>query len=66
MSTFHLEIALVGEAFDPDPGPELARLVRKVADRAELDPVGSSGAVIDLNGNRVGTWWVRAEERNDA
>lgn len=66
MMGFHLEIALVGEAFDPDPGPELARLVRKVADRVEHDPVGSSGAVLDLNGNRVGSWWVKQRSEVDA
>lgn len=67
MSIFQLEIALKGEAFSPDPGPELIRLVRSVADKLEADPLASSsGGVKDLNGNRCGSWWIESEERDDA
>ena len=66
MSSFHLEIALVGDAFTPEPGPELTRLVRRVADKLG-EPGVASGAILDLNGNRVGTYWLEdSEERTDA
>jgi len=64
VSTFHLEIALVGEAFQPEPGPELARLLKGVSYQAQTGL--KSGAVVDLNGNRVGSYWVESEERADA
>jgi hypothetical protein len=63
---FQLEIALRGDAFTPEPGPELARLLREVAEKLDSEAVVSAGLVQDLNGNRCGTWWVESEERVNA
>lgn len=45
-----------------DAGPELARILRSLADRvAPMQATGEeseSGPVIDANGNRVGRWAV--------
>ncbi|MGA9527145.1 MAG: hypothetical protein WBS24_03405 [Terriglobales bacterium] len=49
--------AFVGADDDFGPGPELARILRELADR--LDLVGTApkdGTVRDFNGNTVGTW----------
>jgi hypothetical protein len=61
VSLFHLEIALVGDAFTPEPRPELVRLVRSLADRLEDDGLTSSGSLIELNGNTCGTWWLEGQ-----
>ncbi len=44
-------------AFDPDKGPELARILRKIAERAETEGQprrGEEWPIFDVNGNRVG------------
>ena len=35
MSAFHLTVNVDNAAFDPDPRPELARILRAVAERVE-------------------------------
>lgn len=55
---FKLEIDTGNAAFDDDnggAGAEIARILRKLADRVESDGY-MSGTVSDINGNRVGTW----------
>ena len=59
MSTFHLEVALDGAAFE-DPGLELARVLTHVASRAQEGR--TAGTVLDYNGNACGTYWVEADE----
>ena len=52
-AAFHND--LTGE---PDPGPELARILRSLADRVEDMHPGDLGEPIrlrDINGNKVGT-----------
>ena len=41
-----------------DPGAELARLLRVLADKIELGAAGpgSDGVLLDWNGNTVGRW----------
>jgi hypothetical protein len=58
MATFKLEIHADNAAFDPDPTPELARLLRELADKVETyGKVGYPfGRLRDLNGNQVGRW----------
>ena len=47
---------------DFDPGPELARLLRNLADTLDSPEVhDDSGTVRDINGNRVGTWEITEE-----
>lgn len=46
----------VDNAEVPAPGPELARILRDVADRVEYAGPGGSGRVADVNGNHVGRW----------
>ena len=52
-TTYTLTVNIDGAAFDPDPNPELARILTGLAERAErgLLPVSP---VRDINGNTVG------------
>lgn len=54
MARFTLTIDTDNAAFDPDPAPEVARILRQTADRVEAGV--TSGAARDINGNRVGTF----------
>lgn len=52
-----IEVQCDNEAFHPDPGRELARILRKLADRIEeaaAYPNEWEQALADANGNRVG------------
>jgi len=49
---FRLDIAVENSAFEPVPGPEVARILRAVADRVERGE--ESGKLNDINGNKVG------------
>ena len=48
-----------GDAFDP--GPELARIFRELADQVEEGDLYAEGAVRDVNGNTVGRWTLSKE-----
>ena len=53
-----VEIATDNDAFYPEPGPELARILRKLADRIETaapDELTDAGRLMDYNGNTVGS-----------
>jgi len=55
--TFTAEIDVRGAAFEEVPGSELARILRKLADRIESESAGVHGAaLLDVNGNRCGSW----------
>jgi hypothetical protein len=54
MSTFRLQIKCDNEAFSDDPGAELARLLREVAN--EIEEGYQGGGLNDVNGNRVGSY----------
>jgi len=43
-------------AFDPDPIPELDRIDRRI--REQVREGRDEGRVIDVNGNKVGSWEV--------
>lgn len=61
MSTFSLTINTDNAAFDDDDaGPELARILRRLADTldARIDARWNTGNVMDANGNNVGAWTV--------
>jgi hypothetical protein len=51
---FTVTIETDNDAFTPDPRPELARILRRVADHIEagLD----AGTLADINGNTVGSF----------
>lgn len=54
--------AFTGADDDYGAGPEVARILREIADR--LDNVGTDalqGACVDFNGNRVGNWELVSE-----
>lgn len=57
---FKLEIHTGNAAFDEiegNAGPELARILRELADRiGDGVPNGDSASLFDYNGNRVGSW----------
>lgn len=56
---FTLTIDTDNAAFDDDPGAEVARILRSVADRVDAD-LGPGpllgGAARDVNGKTVGRW----------
>lgn len=54
---FILEIACDNAAFDGDPSPELARLLRAAADKVEAGTL--AGGLVDINGNRCGYYETR-------
>ena len=47
-------LPLNNAAFEFDPRPELARILREVADKIESGANG--GTMRDVNGNRIGDW----------
>ena len=53
---FTLMIKTDNAAFAGVPGNEIARILRKIADRMELVIVDDTGAVVDYNGNTVVQW----------
>lgn len=55
---FSLTIATTNDAFAEAQGVELARILRELATMLESGYYNDSGAVRDVNGNRVGEWSV--------
>ena len=53
----NLTIQMDNEAFSPEPEVEVARILHALADRCgqNLGIVGYERAVLDVNGNKVGT-----------
>ena len=59
---FRLTIDTDNAAFDEHPAFELARLLMAVAAEVEA-PHGHTRSILDINGNRVGSWkWWEPEE----
>lgn len=64
MTMFKVEFDTDNDAFGVTPEAEIARILRKLADRVEYGasfddngrPVADRGAVLDVNGNSVGRW----------
>ena len=52
---FTLTIETAGAAFEEDPGPEIARILRVIADQHENN-VRGQGTARDHNGNTVARW----------
>lgn len=65
MKQIHITITTTNAAFDPEagePGQEVARILRHLADRAENDGLFAAQTqwpILDVNGNRVGTFATR-------
>jgi hypothetical protein len=63
---FTLSIDTDNAAFDGDPSPEVARLLRVVADTLDYNDSGAGpllsdgGKLYDINGNAVGRWELDA------
>ena len=64
---FELTIDTGNAAFDPEPGREIARILRELADRTEIDPgyLMACGyghvSVRDVNGNTCGRFFYDDE-----
>jgi hypothetical protein len=58
---FVLEIDTGNSAFGDTPQYEVARLLRKVADRLSYGSDNDDGTVLDANGNSVGSWELVTE-----
>jgi hypothetical protein len=52
-----LAIETTNAAFEGDPAPECARILRAIADALEDGSTG--GPIRDVNGNRVGTFTIK-------
>jgi hypothetical protein len=52
--SYSITIETDNDAFYPDPGPELARILRKLADRLDGGELAESVRLMDYNGNTVG------------
>lgn len=61
MTVFKVRIDLEGDAFRPENGAEIARILRKVAKQIEarrhVNPMENRD-VVDMNGNGCGFWLV--------
>lgn len=60
---FRLQCHADGSAFDPDPAPELARILRHVAGRIEAgESIGQYLTIHDSNGNGVGQFALKSDD----
>lgn len=59
MTMFEMKISTAGSAFD-EPGAELARILRAVADNVEASAIPSHTVVMDSNGSTVGSFTLNA------
>jgi len=62
---FMLTIETNNAAFEGHPGPEMARVLRTIADYTEdgsLWAMRDAGRITDSNGNRVGEWRVVSDK----
>ena len=59
---FTLTIKTDNAAFADDPRPEVARILRKLADRVDDETGDTSWSVRDINGNTVGHWTLTTED----
>lgn len=53
-SEIYITIRTENAAFDPDPEPEIARILRELAIAIENDGLRDRYILRDINGNRVG------------
>lgn len=53
-----LTISTANAAFEGDPAPECARILRALADLIEYGE-RTDGSLFDVNGNRVGSFTLR-------
>lgn len=66
MRTFTLTINLENDAFSPDAEPEVARILRVIADKLEENPgYPMYQTVFDVNGNDVGRFRLPREFNSD-
>ena len=64
-SRFRLEMECENAAFE-DRGAEIARILRRLAKRIEdVGDAAAESAILDINGNTVGRWFVTAREEED-
>lgn len=66
MAAVEITFDTANAAFDDDAKGEVARILREIAAIVEARPVGTYDASIrDINGNRVGKFFVCLDEDND-
>jgi hypothetical protein len=70
MARFTVQLTADNDSFEPDPGPELARILRGIADRIEAgDTYDTFRTILDVNGNDIGRFalkpdWYYDEQRS--
>ena len=57
-----IEINLDNDAFQPSAGPELARILRNLANDLDEHPDACEIVVVDINGNSVGHFEIEQIE----
>jgi hypothetical protein len=58
---FTINMTCDNSAFDDDPAPEVARILRHLADKVENgDGYDQFQTILDINGNDVGRWKLGA------
>jgi hypothetical protein len=63
MPKFLLNLSTNNAAFQPDPTPEIARVLRAVADRIESgDTYDTFRNILDENGNVAGTFALKPDD----
>jgi hypothetical protein len=63
MAKFTVQIRCNNAAFDPDPAPEVARILREISDKINRE--GLSGffeTIRDVNGNDVGAFAIKPDD----
>lgn len=61
MGTFRMRVDCDNAAFEGDPGQELSRILRALADAMRLDDT-TCGKLRDINGNTTGSWTFTADD----
>ncbi len=60
MTTFTIKIDCDNNAFDPDPAPELVRILRQIIQRMETEGAPTHyRTIFDINGNKVGLYALK-------
>ncbi len=59
MRNFDLHIKLDSDVFEPDPVPELAALLHKLANDIMDEGIGVTGTIVSSNNEVIGTYDTR-------
>lgn len=55
---YEVKIDILNSSFVPSPGTEIARILRKLADKIEDTDADTTIYLFDVNGNKVGSAYL--------